>query len=87
MKAPDKKELRRHIFRAHESVKGEHQLAEYVARLDIGECAGILAADPEGLPLLAALRAECRVGPDEERSFEEVIRTRAEYTLSGVEGG
>jgi hypothetical protein len=72
---------------AHATFKGEHQIAEYVARLEIGECARILAAASDGLPLLAARRDECRVGPGEERSFEEVIRTWTEFVLSGVEGG
>ena len=77
----------RHVRMAHATVKGEHQIAEYVARLEIEECARILAAAPEGLALLAARRDECRVGPGEKRSFEEVIRTWTEFTLSGVEGG
>jgi hypothetical protein len=77
----------RHVRMAHATFKGEHQIAEYVAQLEIGECAGILAAAPEGLPPLAARRDECRVGPGERRSFEEVIRTWTECVLSGVEGG
>jgi hypothetical protein len=76
-----------HVRMAHATTKGEHQIAEYVARLEIGECAKILAAAPEGLPLLAARRDECRVNRGERRSFEEVIRTWAEFVLSGEERG
>jgi len=61
------------VWRA--AFRGEHQIAEYVAQLEIGECAGILAAAPDGRPPLAARGDECRVGPGERRSFEEVIRT------------
>jgi hypothetical protein len=77
----------RHVRMAHATIKGEHQIGEYVSQLEIGECARILAAAPERLPLLAARRDECRVGPDEERSFEEVIRTWTEFVLSSEEGG
>ncbi len=76
----------RHVRMAYATFRGEHQIAEYVAQLEIEECARILAAAPDGLPPLAARRDECRVGPDEERSFEEVIRTWTEFVLSGVEG-
>ncbi|HEX2740166.1 MAG TPA: hypothetical protein VHM69_06940 [Rubrobacter sp.] len=76
-----------HVRRAHEAIRGEHQLAEYVAGLEIEECARILASDPDGLPRLAALRDECRVGSAEKRSFERVIRTWTEAVLSGIEGG
>ena len=76
-----------HVRRAHEVVRGEHQLAEYVGRLQIGECARILKESPVTLPVLAALRDECRVGQDERRSFEEVIRIWTMAVLSGVEGG
>jgi hypothetical protein len=79
--------LERHLREAHESFRGERQLAEYVARLDLGECARILAASPTSLASLAALREECRVGVDEKRSFEEVIRTWTLQVLSGLEGG
>lgn len=79
--------IRYHLREAHERVKGEEQLAEYVARLDIGECARILAASPTGLPALAALRDECRVERDERRGFDEVIRTWTLQVLSGLEGG
>jgi hypothetical protein len=58
-----------------------------VARLDLGECARILEASPTSLAALAARRDECRVGENEERSFEEVIRTWTLHVLSGVEGG
>jgi hypothetical protein len=79
--------LGRHIRRAREEYRGEHQFAEYVSALDVGECARILAASPTSLPALAALREECRVGADEERDFEEVIRTWTLHVLSGLEGG
>ena len=79
--------IRRHLQEAHEHVRGERQLAEYVARLDIGECARILAESPVGLPTLAALRDECRVRRDERRGFEAVIRTWTLQVLSGAEGG
>ena len=79
--------ISRHLREAHEAIKGERQLEEYVARLDLGECARILAASPTGLATLAALRDECRVEAEERRSFEEVIRTWTLHVLSGLEGG
>ena len=87
MKGPNQSLLWQHIRKARETVKGESQLAEYVARLEITECASILAASPGRLPLLAARRDECRVGPDEKRSFEGVIRAWTLEVLSGVEVG
>lgn len=83
----EERSVSEHVRRAHETVRGEHQIAEYVARLEVEECARILASDPGSLPRLAALRDECRVGLREERSFEEVIRTWTEAVLSGAEGG
>jgi hypothetical protein len=83
----DRREIWRGVREAHAALRGEHQIAEYVAALEIGECARILASDPEGLPRLAALRDECRVGRDEARSFERVIRTWTLEVLSGAEGG
>ncbi len=77
----------RHLREAHERLRGEHQLADYVARLDLDECARILAAVPTSLAFLAALRDECRVEADEKESFEEVIRTWTLHVLSGLEGG
>lgn len=44
-------------------------------------------ASPIELPSLAALRDQCRVGPEEERSFEEVIQAWTLEVLSGLEGG
>ena len=79
--------LWRHIRKAQKSIKGENQLAEYVARLEVAECARILAASPIELPSLATLRDECRVGPEEKRSFAEVIRAWTLEVLSGIEGG
>lgn len=86
-KEPDGRFVWRHVRKAQETVKGENQLAEYVARLKIAECARILAASPIGLPSLATLRDECRVGPEEKRSFEEVIKAWTLEVLSGMEGG
>ncbi|HEV3477025.1 MAG TPA: hypothetical protein VG127_06060 [Rubrobacteraceae bacterium] len=77
----------RHLREAHQRIRGERQLADYVAGLDLGECAKILAASPTSLASLAALRDECRVEADEKRSFEEVIRTWSLHVLSGLEGG
>ena len=87
VKATDQRLVWQHIRKAQETIKGENQLAEYVARLEIAECARILAASPIKLPSLAALRDECRVGPAETRSFEEVIRVWTLEVLSGLEGG
>ena len=77
----------RHLREAHERFRGERQLADYVAQLDLGECARILEASPTSLASLAALREECRVEADERRSFEELIRTWTLHVLSGLEGG
>ena len=76
-----------HLREAHERFRGERQLANYVAQLDLGECARILEASPTSLASLAALREECRVEAGERRSFEEVIRTWTMHVLSGLEGG
>lgn len=76
-----------HIKKAHETIKGEHQLAQYVARMSLGECAEVLSVSDIGLASLAARHPECRVPRDEKRSFEEVIRTWTLYVLSGSEGG
>ena len=54
-----------HLRRAHEILRGKHQLADYVAGLRIEECASILTGSTTGLPVLAARRDECRVGPEE----------------------
>lgn len=77
----------RHLRRAHATLRGEHQIAEYVRDLELGECAHILEAEPETLSRLAASSAGCRVGPGETRSFETVIRTWTIYVLSSAEGG
>jgi hypothetical protein len=77
----------RHLREAHEHFRGERQLADYVAQLDLGECARILEASPTSLASLAALREECRVEAGERRSFEEIIRTWTLHVLSGLEGG
>ena len=83
----DRREIWRRVGDAHADVRGEHQIAEYVAAMEIGECARILASDPDGLPRLAAIRDECRVGRDEARSFERMIRAWTAAVLSGAEGG
>jgi hypothetical protein len=84
---PNGEIIERHLREAHESFKGERQLGDYVAGLDLGECVRILAASPTSLASLAALRDECRVEADEKRSFEEVVRTWTLHVLSGEEGG
>lgn len=75
-----------HIRQAHATVKGEHQLAEYVATLGLGQCARILATSPVGLPSFAAQSPQCRVEEDEGRGFEEVIRAWTLHVLSRAEG-
>jgi hypothetical protein len=77
----------RHLREAHESSRGERQLADYVARLDLAECARILEASPTTLASLAVLREECRVDTGERRTFAQVIRTWTLHVLSGLEGG
>ncbi len=79
--------IRRHVRKAQTTIEGEDQLLAYVARLRLGECVKILAASPIGLPSLARKREECRVEADEERGFEEVIRTWTLHVLSGLEDG
>lgn len=87
VKDVDERLVRRHVEKAQATFLGEHQLEEYVAALDLAECASILAASPQGLPLLAVRRDECRVKPYEQRSFEEVIRAWTLDVLSSLEGG
>jgi hypothetical protein len=84
---PDGGLIGRHLREAHESSRGERQLADYVAQLDLAECARILEASPMNLASLAALREECRVEAGERRSFAQVIRTWTLHVLSGLEGG
>jgi hypothetical protein len=79
--------IARHLREAHESFRGERQLADYVAQLDLAECARVLEASPTSLASLAARHEECRVEAGEKRSFEEVIRTWTLHVLSGLEGG
>ncbi len=76
-----------HVSKARETIKGDNQLAEYVAWLEIADCARILEASPIELPSLAALRDQGRVGPEEERSFEEVIQAWTLEVLSSLDGG
>jgi hypothetical protein len=87
MGSEDSDLIGRHLAEAHERFQGEHQLADYVVRLDLGECARILEASPTSLASLAALREECRVEASERRSFAQVIRTWTLHVLSGLEGG
>ena len=87
MRGVDERLIRRHIEEAEATVPGEHGLEEYVARLEPAECVRILLASPQGLPFLAARRDECRVGPGETRSFEEVIKAWTLEVLSSLEGG
>ncbi len=75
-----------HLLAARTLVKGEDGLAEYVARLDLGECARILASSPIPLSTLAERDPASRVGADEERGFEEVVRYWTLWVLSGMEG-
>jgi hypothetical protein len=84
---PDGGLIGRHLREAHERFRGERQLADYLAQLDLGECARILEASTISLASLAALREECRVEAGESRRFEEVIRTWTLHVLSGLEGG
>jgi hypothetical protein len=86
-KKSDGRFLWRHICGARKPIKGENQLAEYVSWLEIAECARILEASPIELPSLAALRDQGRVGPEEERSFEEVIQAWTLEVLSSLDGG
>jgi hypothetical protein len=79
--------LRYHVLAAHAMLKGEHQLAQYAARPDLGECARILAASPMPLSELAARDPASRVNGKEDRGFDEVIRTWTLRVLSGGEGG
>lgn len=76
-----------HLKKAHRTIRGEHQLAQYVARMGLSECVEVLSVSDIGLASLAARHPECRVPQDEKRSFEDVIRTWTLYVLSGAEGG
>ncbi len=67
--------LRYHVLAAHALVRGEHQLAK---------CVRILVASPIPLSVLAARDPASRVGEDENRSFEKVIRA---WTLRILSGG
>lgn len=83
----DEQLIGQHIREAHERFRGEHQLSEYVARLEAEECAKILAESPTPLASLAARHPECRVEAGEVRDFDAVIRVWTLYVLSGIEGG
>jgi hypothetical protein len=75
-----------HLLAARTLTKGEDGLAEYVARLDLSECVRILASSPIPLSTLAARDPASRVGEDEDRGFEEVVRYWTLWVLSAVEG-
>lgn len=77
----------RHVQMAHATIKGEHQLSEYVQRLGLDECVEILAESTASLASLASRHGPCRVEAGEDRSFDEVIRTWTLYVLSGIEAG
>src|SRR5919107_1485778 len=55
--------IARHIREAHEGSRGEEQLADYAARLDIGECAMVL--DAPGRPLRDSEVPEPEPGPEQ----------------------
>jgi hypothetical protein len=69
------------------SPAGRERFARYVDRLELGTCAGILAASPVSLAALVWSSAESRVEAGDVRSFEEVIRTWTLEVLSRIEGG
>jgi hypothetical protein len=72
--------------RSADDNRGEGLAARYVARLELAGCAKILAVSPIWLPSLTSKRDECRVGKDEKRSFEGVIRIWTLHVLSSFEG-
>lgn len=78
---PGENSVGEHLRRAHGAFRLERQLAGFVVGLEIEDCARILTEGPIGLPVLADLR----VGADERRSFEEVIRVWTLGVLSGIE--
>ncbi len=49
---PDEGAIRQHICEAQTIIEGEDQLPRYVARLELAECAEILAASLIKLPSL-----------------------------------
>lgn len=50
-----------HVRQEQASLSGTHQLAEYVASLEVGECARILAHSPIPLPTVTKRDARSRV--------------------------
>lgn len=60
-----------HIQRAHRTIRGEHQLAQYVSQLGLNECVEILSISEISLASLTTRHTECRVPQDEMRDFEE----------------
>ena len=72
--------------RSADDNRAEGLAARYVARLELAGCAKILAVSPIWLPSLTSKRDECRVGKDEKRSFEGVIRIWTLHVLSSFEG-
>ena len=80
---PGEGNVRWHTREAQTIIEREDQLPRYVARLELAECAKILAVSPVWLPSLTSKRDECRVEKDEKRSFEGVIRIWTLPVLSG----
>jgi hypothetical protein len=77
--------LRRHVSAAYATAtRGEDRLAGYVAALGLDECARSLAASSEPLSAIAAQAPAARVGREEGRSFEQVIRAWTLRTLCGA---
>jgi hypothetical protein len=74
-----------HLLAARTLTKGEDELAEYVARLELSECVRIFAASPIPLSTLAVRDPASWVGADEDRGFEEVVRYWTLWALSAVE--
>jgi len=79
--------LRRHVLAAHVGAEGEGGVAQYVAGLEVGECARILVASPIPLSILAGGDPSARVDADKGRSFEEVIRAWTLRVLYRAEAG
>ena len=65
--------------------RAEGLAARYVARLELAGCEDP-GGEPIWLPSLTSKRDECRVGKDEKRSFEGVIRIWTLHVLSSFEG-
>jgi hypothetical protein len=72
--------------RSADDNRGEGSAARYVASLELAGCAKLLAVSPIWLPSLTSKRDGCRVGKDEKRSFEGVIRIWTLHVPSSLEG-